>query len=54
VGVTKAAILHPNFWKMVRPSNIITSVTTPVADEKFPIKAEYELGSGKACLLWST
>ena len=25
------------------------SVTVPVADEKLPIKAEYEFGSGKAC-----
>lgn len=28
----------------------MTRVTAPVADEKFPIKAEYEFGSGKACL----
>jgi hypothetical protein len=28
----------------------MTSVTAPVADEKFPMKAEYELGSGNACL----
>jgi hypothetical protein len=48
--VTRAATRQPNFAKIVRPSNIMTSVTIPVADEKLPMKLEYELGSGKACL----
>ena len=42
--------MRPNFSKMTRPSSIIISVMAPVAEEKFPINAEYELGSGKACL----
>lgn len=40
VGVTRAANLHPNLEKMERPKSIITNVTVPVADEKFPMKAE--------------
>ena len=48
-GVTKAANFQPNFSKIVRPSSIITRVTAPVADEKFPMKAEYSLGFGNAC-----
>lgn len=50
VGVTRAANLHPNLEKMVRPSNIMTRVTVPVADEKLPMNAEYSFGFGKACL----
>ena len=49
IGVTSAANFHPNFWKIVLPSSIINSVTVPVADEKFPIKAEYSFGFGNAC-----
>mmetsp|Transcript_15854 Transcript_15854/g.34354 ORF Transcript_15854/g.34354 Transcript_15854/m.34354 type:complete len:80 (-) Transcript_15854:1261-1500(-) len=48
IGVIKAATLHPNLAKIVRPKSIITNVTTPVAEEKLPIKAEYSLGLGKA------
>ena len=40
VGVTSAATLHPNLAKIDRPSNIMTNVTAPVADEKLPMNAE--------------
>ena len=40
VGVTKAAVLHPNLEKIFLPINIIPNVTVPVADEKLPMKAE--------------
>lgn len=40
VGVTNAAVLQPNFSKIVLPNNIMMNVTAPVADEKFPMNAE--------------
>lgn len=36
VGVTRAAVVHPNFWKMKRPRIIITRVMVPVAVLKLP------------------
>lgn len=40
VGVTSAAVVQPNFWKMNLPRIIITRVTLPVAVLKLPMKAE--------------
>ena len=48
IGVIIAATPHPNRLKMTLPANIIKRVTNPVAVEKFPMKAEYWLGSGNA------
>ena len=49
-GVIMAAVPQPHLRKTKRPKSIMPSVTTPVADEKPPMKAEYAFGSGKACL----
>lgn len=40
VGVMDAATPQPNLRKMKRPTSIMTNVTTPVQDEKSPMKAE--------------
>lgn len=36
VGVTSAAVVQPNFWKMNRPKIIMTRVAEPVAVLKLP------------------
>lgn len=36
LGVTSAAVVQPNFWKMNRPRIIIMRVTLPVAVLKLP------------------
>jgi len=50
VGVTRAALLQPNFSKIVLPKSIMTKVTAPVAEEKLPMNILYSFGLGNAAL----
>ena len=46
IGVTAAAAPHPHFSKILRQPMTMETVRMPVMEEKLPMKALYELGSG--------
>lgn len=46
-GVTSAAVVQPNFWKMNRPRIIMIRVTDPVAVLKLPCKERRRAGPEK-------
>ena len=52
VGVTRAAAVQPNLWKMKRPRIIMMSVMLPVAVLKLPCHGSGAEGHGWRAGCW--